>query len=38
MYASGCFGQISYHYKLQDSAKNVCSVLKCHQLQGALPP
>ena len=34
---SGRFGQIGYHYKLQDSAKMCPPVLKCHQLQDASP-
>ena len=35
---SSRFGQIDYHYKLQDSAKMCPSVLKCHQLQGGFAP
>jgi len=36
--SSGHFGQVGYHCKLQDSAKMCAPLLKCHQLQGALPP
>ena len=37
---SGRFGQIDYHYKLQDSTKMCASVLKCPPdlPLGALPP